>query len=86
MKIAMVMPPWFKIPPEGYGGIEIIVSLLTDGLVKKGHEVTLFTISDSQSEAHIFTVFNDEMKSYLDRPPSNFLNIALTHILIIPLN
>ncbi|MFC1862001.1 glycosyltransferase family 4 protein [Chloroflexota bacterium] len=81
MKIAMVMPPWFKIPPEGYGGIEIIVSLLTDGLVKKGHEVTLFTISESQSKARIFTVFNEEMKSYLDRPPSSFLNIALTHTL-----
>jgi len=77
----MVMPPWFKIPPEGYGGIEIIVSLLTDGLVKKGHEVTLFTISESQSKARIFTVFNEEMKSYLDRPPSSFLNIALTHTL-----
>ena len=81
MKIAMVMPPWFKIPPEGYGGIEIIVSLLTDGLVEKGHEVTLFTISESQSKARIFTVFNEEMKSYLDRPPSSFLNIVLTHTL-----
>lgn len=81
MKIAMVMPPWFKIPPESYGGIEIIVSLLTDGLVKKGHEVTLFTISESQSKARIFTVFDEEMKSYLDRPPSSFLNIALTHTL-----
>jgi len=81
MKIAMVMPPWFKIPPESYGGIEIIVSLLTDGLVEKDHEVTLFTISESQSKARIFTVFNEEMKSYLDRPPSSFLNIALTHTL-----
>ncbi len=81
MKIAMVMPPWYKIPPESYGGIEIIVSLLTDGLVEKGHEVTLFTISESQSKARIFTVFNEEMKSYLDRPPSSFLNIALTHTL-----
>ena len=81
MKIAMVMPPWFKIPPDSYGGIEIIVSLLTDGLVEKGHEVTLFTISESQSKAHIFTVFNEEMNSYLDKPPSSFLNIALTHTL-----
>ena len=81
MKIAMVMPPWFKIPPESYGGIEIIVSLLTDGLVERGHEVTLFSISESQSKARIFTVFNEEMKSYLDRPPSSFLNIALTHTL-----
>ena len=41
MNIAMVLPPWFKVPPEGYGGIEVIVSLLTDGLIEKGHSVTL---------------------------------------------
>lgn len=81
MKIAMVLPPWFKIPPEGYGGIEVIVSLLTDGLINKGHEVTLFTISASRTKARMFTVFDEEMKSYLDRPPSSFLNIALTHTL-----
>ena len=39
MKIAMVAPPWFRIPPEGYGGIEAIAGLLADGLVDEGHEV-----------------------------------------------
>jgi len=81
MKIAMVLPPWFKIPPEGYGGIEVIASLLVDGLVQKGHEVTLCTVSSSSTKAHIFSVFDDEMKSCLDGPPSSFLNIALTHTL-----
>lgn len=79
MKIAMVVPPWFKIPPEGYGGIEVIVSLLADGLIDKGHEVTLCTVSSSSTKARIFKVFDEEMKSYLDGPPSSFLNIALTH-------
>lgn len=81
MKIAMVVPPWFKVPPEGYGGIEVIVSLLTDGLVDKGHEVTLCTVSSSSTKARIFKVFDREMKSYLDGPPSSFLDIALTHTL-----
>lgn len=81
MKIAMVLPPWFKIPPEGYGGIEVIVSLLADGLVDKGHEVTLCTVSRSSTKAHIFSLFDEEMKSYLDAPPSDFLNIAFTHTL-----
>jgi len=81
MKIAMVLPPWFKIPPAGYGGIEVVVSLLADGLVQKGHEVTLCTVSSSSTKAHIFSAFDDEMKSYLDAPPSSFLNTALTHTL-----
>ncbi len=81
MKIAMVVPPWFKVPPEGYGGIEVIVSLLADGLIDKGHEVTLCTVSSSSTKARIFKVFDREMKSYLDGPPSSFLDIALTHTL-----
>jgi len=81
MKIAMVVPPWFKVPPEGYGGIEVLVSLLTDGLIGKGHELTLFTISSSTTKARIFKVFDQEMKHCLDSPPSSFLNVALTHSL-----
>jgi len=81
MKIAMVLPPWFKIPPKGYGGIEVIVSLLADGLADKGHQVTLCTVASSSTKASIFSVFDGEMKAYLDSPPSNFLNIALTHTL-----
>ena len=51
MRIAVVAPPWFAVPPTGYGGIELVVSLLTDGLVDAGHDVTLFASSGSQSKA-----------------------------------
>ncbi|GAB6273809.1 MAG: glycosyltransferase family 4 protein [Peptococcaceae bacterium] len=81
MRIAMVVPPWFKVPPDGYGGIEVIVSLLTDGLVLKGHEVTLYSIASSVTKAHLHKIFDEEMKSCLDKPPSSFLNVALTHAL-----
>ena len=42
MRIALLAPVWFPVPPTGYGGIEWIVSLLADGLVDAGHDVTLF--------------------------------------------
>ncbi len=42
LRIAMIAPPWFEIPPSGYGGIEQVCAALVDGLVTKGHEVTLF--------------------------------------------
>src|SRR3981081_1166919 len=42
MRIALVAPPWFPIPPEGYGGIERVVYLLGRGLVELGHDVTVF--------------------------------------------
>jgi glycosyltransferase involved in cell wall biosynthesis len=38
----MVVPPWYELPPHGYGGLETIVSALVDALVERGHDVTLF--------------------------------------------
>jgi glycosyltransferase involved in cell wall biosynthesis len=37
----MVAPPWYEVPPSGYGGLELICAALVDGLVARGHEVTL---------------------------------------------
>ena len=48
VKIAVLSPVWFPVPPTRYGGIEWIVSLLADGLVDAGHDVTLFASGDSQ--------------------------------------
>ncbi|MGI5145406.1 glycosyltransferase family 4 protein [Plantactinospora sp. CA-294935] len=42
LRIAMVVPPWYELPPPGYGGLEQVCSALVDGLAAKGHEVTLF--------------------------------------------
>ena len=50
MKIAVLSPVWFPVPPTRYGGIEWIVALLADGLVERGHEVTLFASGDSTDE------------------------------------
>ncbi len=57
MKIALLAPPYLPIPPDGYGGVERIVYLLTEGLVKKGHDVTLFAPGDSKTSAKLFATF-----------------------------
>jgi glycosyltransferase involved in cell wall biosynthesis len=41
LRIAMVAPPWFELPPEGYGGIEAMVYWLTEALNERGHQVTV---------------------------------------------
>jgi glycosyltransferase involved in cell wall biosynthesis len=38
----MVVPPWYELPPSGYGGIELICAALVDALCTRGHEVTVF--------------------------------------------
>jgi glycosyltransferase involved in cell wall biosynthesis len=56
MKIAQVAPLWERVPPPTYGGIELVVSRLTDELVRRGHDVTLFASGDSQTTAKLEAV------------------------------
>lgn len=51
--IAQVAPLWESVPPQNYGGIESVVSLLTEGLVQRGHHVTLFAVGGSQTRANL---------------------------------
>jgi glycosyltransferase involved in cell wall biosynthesis len=65
MRVAVLAPVWFPVPPSGYGGIEWVVSLLADGLVDAGHEVTLFAAGESKTKAELAAVF--------DRAPSEWI-------------
>lgn len=56
MRIAQVAPLWERVPPPAYGGIELVTSLLTEELVRRGHEVTLFASGDSVTEAQLESV------------------------------
>jgi glycosyltransferase involved in cell wall biosynthesis len=53
VRIAVIAPPWYRVPPSGYGGIEWVVALLADGLSDRGHDVTLFAPPGSQTEAEL---------------------------------
>lgn len=41
MRIALAAPPWYSVPPAAYGGIELLIAGLADGLVARGHQVLL---------------------------------------------
>jgi len=69
VRIAILAPAWFPVPPTRYGGIEWVVAILTDGLVDLGHDVTLFAAWDSQTEARLVTSY--------DEPPSMAIGLAL---------
>jgi glycosyltransferase involved in cell wall biosynthesis len=67
LKIAILAPTWFAVPPTGYGGIELVVSLLADGLVDAGHEVTLFASGDSLTKANLSYVFEQAPSELIGR-------------------
>ena len=69
MKIALLAPAWFAVPPMRYGGIEWVVSILADGLVDRGHDVTLFAAGESRTKAHLVTAYDD--------PPSYRIGMSL---------
>lgn len=61
MKIAQLAPPWIRIPPETYGGTELVVSGITEELVKRGHEVTLFASGNSVTSARLYSTMPEPM-------------------------
>lgn len=57
MKIAQIAPLVERVPPKRYGGTERVVCALTEELVARGHEVTLFASGDSQTSAKLESVY-----------------------------
>ncbi len=62
MKIAQVAPFQESIPPKLYGGIERVVSFLTEELVQRGHDVTLYASGDSLTSARLIPVIENAMR------------------------
>jgi glycosyltransferase involved in cell wall biosynthesis len=67
MRIAILAPVWFAVPPTGYGGIEWVVSLLADGLADAGHDVTLFASGDSRTRARLRWVYERAPSEWIGR-------------------
>lgn len=58
MRIAMLAPISWRTPPRHYGPWELVTSWITEGLVKRGIDVTLFATADSITRAKLVSVAN----------------------------
>ncbi|MHB8490927.1 MAG: glycosyltransferase family 4 protein [Solirubrobacteraceae bacterium] len=63
----MLAPPWISVPPPGYGGVESVVSALTEALVRLGHEVTLLCAPGSHSDARIVNLLDQAHPDEIER-------------------
>lgn len=59
LRIAMISTPFIPVPPRDYGGTELVVHELVEGLLDRGHEVTLFATGDSRTRATLHALYDE---------------------------
>lgn len=75
LRIALVMPPWFDVPPQAYGGIESLAADLTDAFVERGHTVFVVGVGTDGTRAHF--------RSTYEVAPSERIGEALPEVIHI---
>jgi glycosyltransferase involved in cell wall biosynthesis len=73
----VLAPISWRVPPVHYGPWELFASLLTEGLVERGHEVTLFASGDSLTKATLSSVV---ASGWSDDPSIDAKAAECTHI------
>ncbi len=84
MKIAQIAPLSERVPPPKYGGTERVVYELTEGLVKRGHDVTLFASGNSKTSAQLYSLLPKSIRELNLKNPYglnewNILNVGVAY-------
>ncbi len=82
LRVAMLAPPWLKIPPDGYGGIEEVLDGLLLELNKLGVSIDLFTIGETKSSRKYrkHSYYATGQYQHIHRPLYEVLPIAITQV------
>ena len=64
--LAQIAPSEERVPPPKYGGTELVVSNLTEELIKRGHQVTLLASGDSITKARLVPIFKKAVRTDAD--------------------
>lgn len=77
-RIAVLSPVAWRTPPRQYGAWETVASNITEGLVARGWDVTLFASGDSVTRAHLHAVVDKgyEEDSTADPKVAEYLHIS----------
>jgi len=74
IRIAQIAPLYEDVPPRRYGGTERVIAALCDGLVARGHDVTLFATGGSQTDARLESVISASLRTRME--PSEMADIG----------
>jgi len=81
IKIAQLAPLWIPVPPKTYGGIELMLSFLTEELIARNYDITLFASGDSKTSAKLIPLTEKGIWLQKDlRSPHAYINTALEKI------
>src|SRR6266496_2557908 len=77
-RVAVLSPIAWRTPPRQYGAWETVASNITEGLVARGWDVTLFASRDSVTRAHLHAVVDKgyEEDSTIDPKVAEYLHIS----------
>jgi len=80
LRIAQVAPLWIPVPPRTYGGIELMLSLLTEELVAREHKVTLFASGDAKTKAELVAPTSTGLWLRKVRSPHAVIEVLLKEV------
>ena len=80
MKIAQISPIVERVPPKKYGGTERVVYTLTEELVRRGHDVTLFATEDSITSARLISTSKKGLRESAQSKFYERMLETLTHV------
>ncbi|GGK16888.1 glycosyl transferase [Pilimelia terevasa] len=78
LRIALVVPPYFDVPPAAYGGVEAVVADLADALVARGHRVVLIGAGRPGTSAEFLPVWDRTIPERLGEPFPELVHAAVT--------
>jgi len=82
LRIALIAPPWFEVPPRAYGGIESLVANLAEGLVVRGHDVVVIGAGEDRTSAQFLCTYHEPPSARLGEPVPEVLHAAMAQRLL----
>jgi glycosyltransferase involved in cell wall biosynthesis len=78
LRVALIVPPYYDVPPAAYGGVEAVAADLANSLVHQGHEVTLIGAGKPGTAARLLTVWDRTVPERLGEPYPEVLHALRT--------
>ncbi|UOE18814.1 glycosyltransferase family 4 protein [Thermobifida halotolerans] len=85
MRLVLLAPPWYEVPPVAYGGVEEVLGELADRLVDHGHDVTIVGVGRRRTRAKLRTTYGRPQEERIGEHTVEIAHVAAAQRLIAEL-